>query len=100
MKRATIALIIAGLFVALVIWRFGINARQKRSQIEAASTRRKAPPTVRVAAATVRDIVRTFQGIGSVEAPFNVRIGAKVTGRLVYLEAREGDRVAKGQVLA
>src|SRR5207244_9816728 len=44
--------------------------------------------------------VHTYEGVGNVESPADVRIGSKVTGRLVYLQAREGDRVARGQVLA
>src|SRR5207253_2677940 len=39
------------------------------------------------------------EAVGSVEAPLNVRISPKVTGRIDYLQAHEGDRVTQGEVL-
>src|SRR5207248_2857583 len=84
----------------LIIWRLRVNARDKASQIQAASARKKAAPAVRVAPAVVRDIVHAFEGIGDVEAPADVKVGPKVTGRLIYLELREGAHVKMGQVLA
>ena len=53
-----------------------------------------------VGLATTRDIVHTFEGVGSVEAPFNVKISSKVTGLLQYLQVREGDAVKAGDVIA
>ena len=61
--------------------------------------RRKAVPAVAVAVARVKDIVPTFEAVGGVEAPLNVKIAAKVTGRIDFLQVREGDRVTRGQVL-
>jgi HlyD family secretion protein len=40
-----------------------------------------------------------FEATGSVEAPQNVKIAPKVSGRIDYLSLHEGDAVKKGQVL-
>src|SRR5579884_2562314 len=100
MRRIIYFLIPALALGGLVIWRFLQNKHQQALQAQAASARRHAPPIVRVAPAIVRDIVHIFQGVGNVEAPFDVRVAPKVTGRLVYLQVREGAPVTRGEVLA
>ena len=59
----------------------------------------KSPAVVSVTPATVRDIVQTYETVGSIEAPNTAKIAAKVTGRIEYLEVREGAVVTEGQVL-
>jgi membrane fusion protein (multidrug efflux system) len=98
MKRLAV-LIPAALLVGLIIWRFSVNRHDKAAQVEAANARKRAPANVQVAPAVVRDIVHTFQGVGDVEAPSDVKIAPKVTGRLDYLEVREGTPVKRGQIL-
>jgi multidrug efflux pump subunit AcrA (membrane-fusion protein) len=71
---------------------FSAQARQRLARM-------KAPPTVSFGLARVQDILNTLDSVGSVEAPLSVKIAAKTTGRIEFLEAHEGDRVAKGQVL-
>lgn len=100
MKQRLLILVPLGLLAGLIAWRLIVNKNDKTAQVEASSARKKAAATVRVAIAARRDIVHTFQGIGEVEAPADVRIAPKVTGRLDYLEVREGAPVTKGQVLA
>jgi len=56
-------------------------------------------PAASVARAEVRDIVLAFEGVGTVESPQEVQVAAKTSGRIQWLQAREGDRVAAGQVL-
>src|SRR2546421_6299150 len=100
MRRILVYLIPIVLLGGLIVWRLGVNARDKRAQVQAASARKKAPPVVRIAPAVVRNIVHAFDGIGDVEAPADVKVGPKVTGRLIWLEVREGAPVRRGQVLA
>jgi len=100
MRRRLAIIIPAILLAVLVVWRLGVNQRDKSAQLQAASARKKAPANVQVATAQVRDIVHLFQGVAEVEAPADVRIAPKVTGRLDYLQVREGDRVTRGEVLA
>lgn len=76
---------------------------QKRSDFDAQARERaarmKAPQAVSVSTARVQDVTREFEAVGSVEAPLSVKIAAKVTGRIEFLQCHEGDRVSKGQVL-
>src|SRR5438552_3446545 len=100
MKRLVYIIVPAGLLLLLVVWRFVQNRELQAAQLEAAARRRKAPPVVRVAPAIVRDVVHAFQGIANVEAPYDVRVAPKSTGRLDYLVVREGAAVKRGEVLA
>ena len=100
MKRLLYVLIPAVVLGGLIAWRFQQNTAAKKQLDKTAQARKTAAPSVNVGTATVRDIVHTFEGIGSVEAPFNVKISPKVTGRLDFLQVREGDAVKAGDVLA
>jgi HlyD family secretion protein len=100
MKRLLYVLIPAIALAGVIAWRFSVKRQEQATQDKATQARKSALPSVVVVPATVRDIVHTFEAVGSVEAPFNVKIAAKVTGRLDYMPFREGDRVTQGQVLA
>src|SRR5437868_12436002 len=100
MKRSIYILVPAILLGGLIVWRFTQNKREEAKQTLATKARKTAPPAVRVVPAVQRDIVHTFQGVGNVESPADVRIAPKVTGNLIFLQVREGDRAAKGHVLA
>ena len=65
-----------------------------------AAARKNALPNVTIVPAVMRDIVQTYEAVGTIESPFNVKLAAKITGRIDYLQAREGDAVTQGQVLA
>lgn len=71
---------------------FSIQSRQRVARM-------KAPPTVSFGLARVQDVSQGLDSVGSVEAPLSVKIAAKVTGRIDYLEVHEGDRVARGHIL-
>src|SRR5207249_2604403 len=85
---------------ALIGWRLHVKQIQVAAQNQQRAARSKAAPVVTVAVARLKDIVPTFETVGSVEAPLNVKIASKVTGRIDFLQVREGDRVTRGQVLA
>ena len=59
------------------------------------------PPTKEVQVAKVRKgtITRTITGAGKVQAATTVKISSNLSGDLTELLVKEGDRVAKGQVL-
>ena len=84
---------------SLIGWRIGQKRAEITDQNASRSAKMKSSPTVVVAPAQVRDIVHTYDSTGSVEAPLNVNIAAKVTGRIEALPFREGDRIKKGQIL-
>jgi RND family efflux transporter MFP subunit len=100
MRQRLAYIIPAAILAALIVWRLGVNRSEKSAQVEAASARKKSVPNVQVATAQVRDILHLFQGVAEVEAPADVRIAPKITGRLDYLQVREGDSVTRGEVLA
>ena len=79
MKRIFYFVIPAVLLFGLIGWRFAAKRRDKAAQDKAAAARKTAAPSVTVAPAVVRDIVHTFEGVGSADAPYNVRISPKVT---------------------
>jgi HlyD family secretion protein len=99
MKRWLYVLIPLLALGGLIGWRLKVKRAEAAAQTKMREARTKAPPVVAVVPAVVRDIVHTFEGIGSVEAPFNVNIAPKVTGRIDFLMVREGDHVKRGQVL-
>jgi len=59
----------------------------------------RGPASVELTAIQYRDIEKTFQATGTVESMQNVKISPKVSGRIDFLQVREGDRVRRGQVL-
>jgi HlyD family secretion protein len=69
--------------------------------VVAASLRPKAEPPITVQAASARKgaITRIVTGGGKLEAATEVKLSSNITGDLVELSIREGDRVARGQVL-
>jgi RND family efflux transporter MFP subunit len=99
MRRSLYILIPIAVFAGLIAWRVGQKraAATALSQMRARRTSMAAP--VSVAPAQLRDIAQTFEATTSLEAPLDVKLAPKVTGRIVYLEVREGDPVRKGQVL-
>ncbi|MCC6485230.1 MAG: efflux RND transporter periplasmic adaptor subunit [Armatimonadetes bacterium] len=84
----------------LIGWRLKLKAGDAAQQAEMMALRRSMAPLVTVAPVRVKDVVQTFEGVGNVESKLNVKIASKVSGRLDYLQVREGDRVKAGQVLA
>jgi len=99
MKR-WIGLIIPLLIVgSLITWRLGQNKAELAAETSKRAMRMNAPALVSLATVILHDISHNFEATGTVEAPLNVKIAPKVTGRIEYLEVREGDRVRKGQVI-
>src|SRR5438309_1866450 len=93
MKRWIFILGIVAVLSGIIIWRFIGKANDAAQQAQQRDTRLKAPPLVTVIPVTSRDIVHTFTGVGTVEAPLNAKIAARITGRIDYLQLREGDTV-------
>src|SRR5438093_12271213 len=87
------------LLFGLIAWRLTVNRAVAAAQVRQRETRAKMAPPVTLAVAHPGEIVHAYEGIGTVEAPFNVKIAAKVGGRIDFLEVREGDRVTRGQAL-
>ncbi len=69
--------------------------------ITARGLKDRPPPTVEVQISKAHKgtITRTITGAGKVQAATTVKISSNLSGDLVALMVKEGDRVAKGQVL-
>jgi RND family efflux transporter MFP subunit len=99
MKRWLTVLIPLLILGALIGWRLHTKQIQVAAQNQQRAARRTAVPVVSVAVARLKDIEPAFEAVGGVEAPLNVKIAAKVMGRIEFLQVREGDRVTRGEVL-
>jgi HlyD family secretion protein len=99
MKRWVYVLVPLLVLGVLIGWRLRAKQVEVAAQSRVREARRKSPPVVSVAPVEVRDIVHTFTAVGTIDAPLTVRIASKVTGRIDFLQAHEGDRVKRGQVL-
>lgn len=85
--------------LALVGWRFSVNKANEAQSGQQQGQRRNAAASVEVATAAGRIIVESIQSVGNLESPFKVEVSPKTTGRISFLEVREGDPVTAGQVL-
>ncbi|GAB4464945.1 MAG: hypothetical protein OHK0029_35260 [Armatimonadaceae bacterium] len=84
----------------LIGWRINQKNAEAAEQAASREARGKAPVPVQ-AVPVVRDTLQvTFTATGTLEAPLAVEIAPRISGRLVYLQLREGDRIEQGQVLA
>ncbi|HLK57275.1 MAG TPA: efflux RND transporter periplasmic adaptor subunit [Chthonomonadaceae bacterium] len=96
MKRWIFLFVITIALGGIVIWRFIVKTADAAQQAKVRDARLKAPSLVDVTQATTREIVHTFVGVGTAEAPLNAKIAARITGRIEYLKLREGDGVHGG----
>lgn len=99
-KRWIIILVPVLLLVGMIGWRISQKKAEAAAQKTQQAARGKAGGIVSAVAAVQRDIVKTYEAVGTVEAPNTVNVTPKVAGRLQYLQLREGDKVQAGQVIA
>lgn len=97
MKRFFSVLIPVLILGSLISWR--LIQKGASSTEQGGQKGRKGPAVVSLAKVEVRDLAHVFEAAGTVEAPLSVKIAPKITGRIVSLDVREGDRVSKGQAL-
>lgn len=99
MKRLLLILVPTLCLGGLIAMRVKEKRADAAEQAQIREARTKAKPVVSVAPATIRDVVDHYEAVGSAEAPYNVRLSPKITGRIEFLQVREGDKVTAGQVL-
>src|SRR5687767_1542037 len=99
-KRWILFLVPAVLLFGMIGWRISQKKAEAAAQRSQQAARGKAASVVAAAVASKRDIVKLYEAVGSVEAPNTVNVTPKVSGRLQYLQVREGDAVQAGQVIA
>jgi RND family efflux transporter MFP subunit len=99
MKRWILILIPVVVLGVLIANRFRAVKKDAAAQAQQRAARSSMLPVVSVTPAEGREFVQSYEAVGTVESQFTVPITPKVTGRILYVEAREGDRVTPGQVL-
>lgn len=99
MKRIVSLLIPVLVLGGLIWWRLDQKRAADAALAQQRAARANAVPQVAVAVVERRDIETTFEATGTLEAPRNVKISPKVSGRILFLEVHEGDPVKRGQVL-
>lgn len=57
-------------------------------------------PQVEVSEVSRRTIVQRVKAVGKIEPETKVKISSEVSGELIYIGAKEGDQITKGQILA
>lgn len=99
MKRWLFALLPLLLLGILISWRLNQKNAEAAAQTKQREMRTKTAPLVAAVPAEIRDLTETYEAVGSIEAPLNVKLSSKATGRVDFLEVREGARVNQGDVL-
>ena len=100
MKRILAILLPVIILGCLIAWRISIKNAEMSEMTGQRMAKGKGPASATLAPVQVRDLVSLYEATGSLEAPMNVKIAPKITGRIEMLTVREGDSVSKGQILA
>ncbi len=93
-------LVPAILLLGFIGWRISQKRAEAAQNAKSTAARKNAPLNVDAVPVTQRTIVKSFDAVGSIEAPSTVQVSPRVTGRLLDILVREGDRVTTGQILA
>jgi RND family efflux transporter MFP subunit len=99
MKKAlaiAIPIIVIG---GLVGWRYVTKKASDKELQTTQASRRNSSASVVLATAAPKTISESLDTVGSVESPYNIKLGAQVSGRIDFLQVREGDAVTPDQVL-
>ncbi len=96
MKAWAVFLVVGIVVLALVGWRIKANASEGEDQ---GGARGRRTPVVEAATARPATIEDTIEAVGSLESPNVVQLAPRSTGRIDFIEVREGDSVSAGQVL-
>ena len=99
MKRLLAIALPLLILASLITWRLTLKRTEVAAMAKQRAARANAVPQVSVASAERRDLESVFAATGTLEAPLNVKISSKVSGRIEALQVHEGDRVRRGQVL-
>ncbi|MEN6403595.1 MAG: efflux RND transporter periplasmic adaptor subunit [Armatimonadia bacterium] len=99
MKRLIAIILPVVILGSLITWRVIAKRTEAAAMTKQRAARAGASPEVCAVPAELREIQSIFEATGTLEAPLNVKISSKISGRINFLEAHEGDRVRRGQVL-
>jgi len=100
MKRILIFVVPILVLLVLVGWRIDTKTTAKTSMEKQSKAARSAPLVVATAVAKPAEIASNVTAVGTIESPFQVKLSPNISGRIDYLQVREGDEVHIGDVLA
>jgi RND family efflux transporter MFP subunit len=100
MKRILPFVVPILILLLLVGWRIETKTSANAALQQQSQRARKAPAVVALATAGPKQIASNLSVVGSLESPFQVKLSPNVSGRIDYLQVREGDPVHVGQILA
>ena len=93
------AIVFGVALLALIGWRVATRGKTAGAMASDARGGSRRPPSVQVATAKSADIINTINVVGNIESPQTVDLSPKITGRIEFLDVREGDKVRAGQEL-
>jgi RND family efflux transporter MFP subunit len=100
MNKTLAIAIPAVLVLSLAGWVYARHNEAENAREKALQAKQPAPITVEIATVAPATISNRITALGSMESPYTVRLSPNVAGFITYLQAREGDSVQAGQVLA
>lgn len=88
------------ILLALVGWRIETKTAAKTALNNQSKAARSAPAVVATTVAKAAMIDSNVTAVGTIESPYQVKLSPNISGRIDYLQVREGDPVHAGEVLA
>ena len=92
-----VALVIAVAIGGGIVWR--VAGKTAATQDAKSGAKKGQTPTVEVATAGPASVAGYLRAVGSLTSPDRVQLSPKTSGRILFLQVREGDLVKKGDVL-
>ncbi len=97
-KWVWIIVFVVGL-VCVIAWRIGAKIQNAKTLQAQAATRKGSASNVVVGLAKAGDIENHLDTVGSLNTPFDIKLGSKVAGIVDMLNVRPGQDVKAGEVL-
>lgn len=99
MKKAIITLVVIGVAAAGIVFTLSNNKKENQAKMDIVSQKGGTVP-VRVETIKRQEVNIDFSSNGKLLANQDLMLLSEVNGRVLSINVKEGDRVAKGQVLA
>lgn len=99
MKRIIITLLVLVVFGGAVAWKLSKNKQENQAKVDVVNAADGAV-LVKTATAETRSIDLDFTANGNFVPNQDLEFSSEVMGRITSIRVKEGDRVAKGQILA
>ncbi|MBW1801467.1 MAG: efflux RND transporter periplasmic adaptor subunit [Deltaproteobacteria bacterium] len=98
-SKVILPLVGAVCLILLMLYMGGFFTPDKIGPGDVSSTPKKYPEPQKTARASVEHIVEYYEAVGTVRPRTETRIESQITGRILNIPVRPGDRVQKGKLL-